>query len=243
MVSPLLRACCGSSGIAALTSADGSLRRTLLAAAAPPGTHPASTASAATPAAAASSRLTPDQSRRSVCQPAMCCPSVYAACTARPGAARSVTAAEVEQVIPAGVCSRAAGLRAPAPGCGRPWVAHDRGGGPPGGPRAAHSALPPCTGPNLPSAPRPQVHCALERCIQRGMSKLEAVQLLARLGVEPKFSTLGAWPPPAPLTVKTAALSTAAPRPCPPPMPRPLGAAPSCAGRAWAPAPPAPAAA
>ncbi|EFN54643.1 hypothetical protein CHLNCDRAFT_135199 [Chlorella variabilis] len=35
-----------------------------------------------------------------------------------------------------------------------------------------------------------QVHAALERCIQRGLNKLEAVQLLARLGVAPKFSLL-----------------------------------------------------
>lgn len=37
-----------------------------------------------------------------------------------------------------------------------------------------------------------QVHAALERCIQRGMSKLEAVQLLGRLGIAPKFTALGA---------------------------------------------------
>jgi uncharacterized protein (TIGR01589 family) len=35
-----------------------------------------------------------------------------------------------------------------------------------------------------------QVHCALERCIQRGLSKLESVQLLAGFGVAPKFSVL-----------------------------------------------------
>ena len=46
--------------------------------------------------------------------------------------------------------------------------------------------------PRFPPLPySPQVHCALERCIQRGMSKWEAVQLLARWGVAPKFSLLG----------------------------------------------------
>lgn len=32
---------------------------------------------------------------------------------------------------------------------------------------------------------------ALERCIGRGMSKMESVQLLARLGVPPKFAAIG----------------------------------------------------
>lgn len=35
-----------------------------------------------------------------------------------------------------------------------------------------------------------EVHCALERCIQRGLSCQESVQLLARLGIAPKFSLL-----------------------------------------------------
>jgi hypothetical protein len=43
------------------------------------------------------------------------------------------------------------------------------------------------------AAPCPlQVHALLERCIQRGMSKTEAAALLARLGVAPKFTLLGA---------------------------------------------------
>lgn len=35
-----------------------------------------------------------------------------------------------------------------------------------------------------------QVHMALERCIGRGMSKMESVQLLARLGVPCKFAMI-----------------------------------------------------
>lgn len=35
-----------------------------------------------------------------------------------------------------------------------------------------------------------QVHVALERCLARGLTKMEAVQLLARLGVAPKFTLL-----------------------------------------------------
>lgn len=34
---------------------------------------------------------------------------------------------------------------------------------------------------------------ALERCIGRGMGKLESVQLLARLGVAPKFAMIGGF--------------------------------------------------
>ncbi len=39
-----------------------------------------------------------------------------------------------------------------------------------------------------------QVHVALERCIQRGMSMMESVQLLSRLGVAPKLSMIGEGP-------------------------------------------------
>lgn len=67
---------------------------------------------------------------------------------------------------------------------------------PPAPPAAEFVPYPPTC---APSPAVPQVHAALERCIQRGMSKLEAVQLLARLGVAAKFTALGApHRPPAP---------------------------------------------
>ena len=44
------------------------------------------------------------------------------------------------------------------------------------------------------------MHGAIERCLERQMTKLETVELLARLGVAPKFTMLGepraaAFPP------------------------------------------------
>ena len=144
----------------------------------------------------------------------MCCPTVYA--RPAPTPPRAVTPADVEQASLAQAFWREspgrqrAPARAPPPDLGLARVA--------GGQRAAgvapprhRLALPPAPV-ALSAAPRtppaslaalpgatpappcsPQVHMALERCIGRGMSKLESVQLLARLGVAPKFAMIGGF--------------------------------------------------
>ncbi|KAL4432219.1 hypothetical protein ABPG77_005981 [Micractinium sp. CCAP 211/92] len=54
-------------------------------------------------------------------------------------------------------------------------------------PAAAKAQQPPA---QVTAADVQQVHAAIEHCLSRHMTKLEAVQLLARLGVAPKFSLL-----------------------------------------------------
>ncbi|KAI3423842.1 hypothetical protein D9Q98_009678 [Chlorella vulgaris] len=56
-------------------------------------------------------------------------------------------------------------------------------------PQAARPAQKPLDRP-VTAADVQKVHVALERCIQRGMSMMESVQLLSRLGVAPKLSMI-----------------------------------------------------
>lgn len=142
--------------------------------------------------------------------PSMCCPTTYA--RQAPEQPRQVTPADVEQASLSCGAGKATSPPAPRQAPRLRDLGPGRRGAAGGGGTSAQRPAPPLprpppyrrptscgdrawwrlrpTPPLLP-APPTQVHMALERCIARGMGKLESVQLLARLGVPAKFAVIG----------------------------------------------------